>query len=384
MLKNLTIDRKSGQPVSTQIAGFIKQKIESGELSDGDKLPTTQEFARDFNIGANTIRLAMTELSNEGLVESLRRRGTFVTTGVKGRSGAVNGLRHIGVMGLVHFVDSRDSFGFLRETSEVINMECNRQNACAISLPTGILEMDKEQVYEELVRLNCDGVVWTQRAEEDAGVMSYLLSKSIPVVASRRFRHNYDIPSVEPDFDRAGVNVANYFYANDIDRVVFFNNLQFDDPAGKKDFYTYTGLKHGIMKGFEDKGGVLEIDTCFSGKTPEENSDLIFEKIKSIAPSSGLVFTDAHQIYQLFIDYSERAVDLLRGRKLVAVSNKVTNSEMMPIAEDLDLMVLMTPNEEIGRMMVGNLMGMIEGYYAESATTLVDVQLINFSEALRI
>lgn len=148
----------------------MRKKIKDGDLSPGDKLPTTKEFVRDFGIGASTIRLAMAELGEEGLVESLRRRGTFVTKGGKGQtedqsnhptSKSPKRLRCIGVLGLVHFITSHDSYGYLRETSEGINIECNRQNACAISLPCSLFDMDNEGVYQKLIKLNCDGLLKT-------------------------------------------------------------------------------------------------------------------------------------------------------------------------------------------------------------------------------
>lgn len=61
-------------------AGLIATAISLGELSVGDRLPSELELAEDFGIAVATVRKALAELRDEGLVETLRGRsgGTFV------------------------------------------------------------------------------------------------------------------------------------------------------------------------------------------------------------------------------------------------------------------------------------------------------------------
>lgn len=59
-----------------QIADQLRDAIFGGTLTD--QLPTEPELQERFNASRTTIRLALAELANEGLIETAGRRGTFV------------------------------------------------------------------------------------------------------------------------------------------------------------------------------------------------------------------------------------------------------------------------------------------------------------------
>jgi len=386
MLNKLNIDRSSGQPVSQQIARFIRERIKDGALIPGDKLPTTKEMIKDFRIGASTIRLAMSELENEGLVKSLRRRGTFVTDGQANEPDQAlqqvekspKQFRNIGILGLVHFIPSQENYGYHRETSEGINLECNRHNACVISLPCRLLTQGNEEIYQALVRLDCDGLIWAGMDRDDVGLTAYLLEKKMPLVVTRPFQTRDDVPAIAMDYDGAGLDVALYFQATHTDNVLLINHVAFNDAVGHEWHGVASGLKHGMTKGFE-ANAAAEIEVCVSAQTPQKNSELIFEKIRTLPPTTGIVFSEGYQLYQLLIDYGQRAITLLHHRKLVAVSNKITNNKLAPFVKQLDLMILIGPHKEVGQMMVGKLMGMIEGYYTGASTTLTKIKFQRFN-----
>ena len=65
-------------PLYTQLVGIIKQNISSGELNVGDLLPSEAELCRTMGISRNTVRQAIGELEEEGLVVRKRGKGTFV------------------------------------------------------------------------------------------------------------------------------------------------------------------------------------------------------------------------------------------------------------------------------------------------------------------
>ena len=68
----------SNIPLYSQLVGIIKQSISSGELAVGDLLPSEAELCRAMNISRNTVRQAIGELEEEGLVVRKRGKGTFV------------------------------------------------------------------------------------------------------------------------------------------------------------------------------------------------------------------------------------------------------------------------------------------------------------------
>lgn len=72
------IDRKADRPVFRQVADMLREKIQRGEWRPGDRLPSEAELAGHFEITRMTIRSAIQDLKNEGLVISEHGRGVFV------------------------------------------------------------------------------------------------------------------------------------------------------------------------------------------------------------------------------------------------------------------------------------------------------------------
>ncbi|WP_031163150.1 GntR family transcriptional regulator [Streptosporangium roseum] len=60
------------------VASELRRTIYSGALGPGDQLPTEAELMLSHQVSRNTVRLALGELVNEGLVTRTPRRGTVV------------------------------------------------------------------------------------------------------------------------------------------------------------------------------------------------------------------------------------------------------------------------------------------------------------------
>ncbi len=67
--------------VYEQIAKQIEQRILSGELREGDRLPTERELAIQFRASRTAVREAMKTLAQKGLVDMRPGRGTIVIDG---------------------------------------------------------------------------------------------------------------------------------------------------------------------------------------------------------------------------------------------------------------------------------------------------------------
>jgi len=72
-------DPASTQPLYRQIYLSIKQKIESGEIENGSRLPPTRELAGSLGLNRTTISAAYRLLESEGFVRGHVGRGSFVS-----------------------------------------------------------------------------------------------------------------------------------------------------------------------------------------------------------------------------------------------------------------------------------------------------------------
>jgi GntR family transcriptional regulator len=70
-------------PLYLRIRNDIEGRIRSGELPPGSRLPTEAELGEQHGISRATAQRVLHELAQVGLVERHRRKGTFVTDGVR-------------------------------------------------------------------------------------------------------------------------------------------------------------------------------------------------------------------------------------------------------------------------------------------------------------
>ncbi len=70
---DLTIDRRSPVPLYYQVSSQIEAAIADGTLVPGDRIETEVEIASRFGLSRPTVRQAISELVNKGLL--VRRRG---------------------------------------------------------------------------------------------------------------------------------------------------------------------------------------------------------------------------------------------------------------------------------------------------------------------
>jgi DNA-binding GntR family transcriptional regulator len=79
MMATLNISNEN-QPLFlyNQVKNYLKNQIDSGELEPGMKLPNEIELCSMFKTSRITVRRALKELADDGLIEILHGKGTFV------------------------------------------------------------------------------------------------------------------------------------------------------------------------------------------------------------------------------------------------------------------------------------------------------------------
>ncbi|WP_026909281.1 GntR family transcriptional regulator [Paucisalibacillus globulus] len=75
---NIIISTNNKDPLFLQIKEQIKQHIFSGELKEGDALPSMRVLAKDLKVSVITTKRAYEELEKEGYLISAVGRGTYV------------------------------------------------------------------------------------------------------------------------------------------------------------------------------------------------------------------------------------------------------------------------------------------------------------------
>lgn len=73
-----TIDPTGPIPPYKQIAAIIRGRITSGEYPTGTRIPTESEIVETWEVARTTARRAIALLRDEGLVDTVPQRGTYV------------------------------------------------------------------------------------------------------------------------------------------------------------------------------------------------------------------------------------------------------------------------------------------------------------------
>lgn len=77
----LIISNASSKPIYEQITGQIKAMILSGELAEGEQLPSIRALANSLRVSAITTKRAYADLEADGFIETVQSKGSFVAGG---------------------------------------------------------------------------------------------------------------------------------------------------------------------------------------------------------------------------------------------------------------------------------------------------------------
>ncbi len=74
------LDHDSPIPVYQQIAAWVQQRIETGELQPDRPIPSEKTLMQEFEgVARTTVRRAVAHLRERGLVYTVAQRGTYVS-----------------------------------------------------------------------------------------------------------------------------------------------------------------------------------------------------------------------------------------------------------------------------------------------------------------
>lgn len=78
---DIIISNASDKPIYEQIVVQMKDLILTGELQEGQQLPSIRALASDLRISVITTKRAYAELEAQGFIETVQGKGSFVAGG---------------------------------------------------------------------------------------------------------------------------------------------------------------------------------------------------------------------------------------------------------------------------------------------------------------
>lgn len=77
---HILINHSSMVPIYEQVADQVKKNIISGELKEGQVLPSVRALSSQLRISALTVKKSYDRLEDEGFVVTVQGKGTYVST----------------------------------------------------------------------------------------------------------------------------------------------------------------------------------------------------------------------------------------------------------------------------------------------------------------
>jgi GntR family transcriptional regulator len=81
MATRQTVDHDSATPVYVQVADILRSRIEAGQLLPDRPVPSETQLQQEFGVARGTARKAIALLRDQGLVVTVKGRGSYVDPG---------------------------------------------------------------------------------------------------------------------------------------------------------------------------------------------------------------------------------------------------------------------------------------------------------------
>ena len=191
-----------------RIVSWVQTEIENGALSRGDKLPSENELMERFRVSRQTVRRAMEELTEKGVVEGRRGSGTYVTVNTR-RYAAGKEIR-IAVM--LTYVDTYIFPSIIKGIESVLSSEgCTLQ----IAMTDNAVEKERMLLKEFIHTQSVDGIIaeTVKSALPNPNMELYreIENMGIPVLFVNSYYKELDIPHISMDDRKAGYLAAKHF-----------------------------------------------------------------------------------------------------------------------------------------------------------------------------
>lgn len=213
-MQTLPRPERSTAPLYRQIEQALRSRIESGELRPGDRLPSVNELRRHYGgINHLTVRQALKNLSDDGLVRAEQGRGTFVQQRAK-RAGRV-------ALVLPHLEDSLFLL-IARGVQHVLSEAMVK----TLILDSRSNHSEESDTFGHLDELSLDGAIIFPVVGSELVEHAYRFkAKEFPFVLVDRTLQDYDMPAVVVDNYGGGYAIAAHLAATGRERIAWISEM---------------------------------------------------------------------------------------------------------------------------------------------------------------
>ena len=172
-----------GLPLYIQVRNSIREGIEKGIIKPDDDgvLPSQQQFAAHFEVGVATVKRAVKDLEDLGMVMSRRGRGLTLNPALRKSFDEVSGSKQMPHIGVARFGVASPYTRRIMSGAEAFGEE-KHAIIHTISLPGLEMEVQEEAFLSSISLVNLDGMLILSAVS--SGFIARLVKREIPYVAA--------------------------------------------------------------------------------------------------------------------------------------------------------------------------------------------------------
>lgn len=229
-----------------QVSDWIRNQISSGVLRSNDKLDSENDLTVRFGISRQTVRHAIDQLVQEGLLYKIQGSGTFV-----GQAGTEKKVEYKAQSRMVSIVSTYvDSYIFPRILQAIVQRLEEAGYTARITFTGNDLQREREILENYLTSGSTDPLIVepVMSGLPNPNVKYYreIRKKGIPVLFFHSFYPEINIPYIGMDDVRAGEIATDYLLTMGHKKVTGI--FKTEDSQGTRRYQGYLSslMKHGI------------------------------------------------------------------------------------------------------------------------------------------
>jgi DNA-binding LacI/PurR family transcriptional regulator len=199
----------SPRPLYQQLADLLKQQIQAGAYLPGSRLESEPEIAARYEVARGTVRQALDLLVEQGLLDRIQGKGTFITTA--GESTCIN---RVGVV--VPYLNDNLTVGILRGIENVLRAH---EFSLIYSPSEGDLDVEKEQIQRLVREQVCGLILMPVSSSNEATVISQVLPPEVQVVVIDRVVPGWVTNSVFVDNNGGAMTIVRHLLEQGFKRI---------------------------------------------------------------------------------------------------------------------------------------------------------------------
>lgn len=219
------------------IMDWIKQEISEGTLLDGSKIPSESGFMSKFGVSRQTVRHGISKLVDEGILESRRGSGTYVTDSRTKKRMKRTKTKKIAVM--TTYVNDYIFPHIIKSIEEAL---FGAGYTMHLTFTYNSMEKEKEILEEFLGSNNIDGLiaepVKSNLPNPNLELYERLMRKGLKVLQINTFYEGLDAPHISIDDVSTGRMATDYLLRQGHRKIGGI--FKSDDGQGSRRYMGYT------------------------------------------------------------------------------------------------------------------------------------------------